>query len=198
MNDAIPNPPPPPPPVAYPSPAPYGMYPPPVYNPRAKSVATAAILSILPGLGHVYLGLYNRGFIFFAVHALCITTVAEGRSPLPFALLIPFWFFFVMVDAMRQAKLINETGRGESDLRIGSSWKLDGSLTAGVFLILVGLFFTLNRYFDIDLTFLLDNWPLLLIAIGAWQVFGYMKARQQAATDSRPVSPSIDPTETSL
>ena len=86
-----------------------------------------------------------------------------------------------LIDAVRQAKAINATGAPESNLLPNEkSMNFSGSLTFGIFLVLVGVFFLLDRYFRIDLSFLFDFWPVLLIAFGAWQIFAYWKSKQPA------------------
>jgi len=43
-----------------------------------------------------------------------------------------------------------------------------GSIIGGVVLILLGVFFLLDRWFNIDFG---DLWPLILVAIGVWLIF---------------------------
>ena len=163
---------PPAPPVAYPPPAAPSP-------PQAKNPAAAGFLSVIPGLGHVYLGLYQRAVIFFAVWVVVMTVAPHG--PGPAGLMIPFWWFFVLIDAVRQAKAINATGAPESNLLPNEKpMNFSGSLTFGIFLVLVGVFFLLDRYFRINLSFLFDFWPVLLIAFGAWQIWAYWKSKQPA------------------
>ena len=57
--------------------------------------------------------------------------------------------------------------------------KANGGLTFGIFLMLVGLFLLLEKVFTIDLDFLLDWWPGLLVAFGAWQVFAYFQEKKR-------------------
>jgi len=149
-------------------------------HPQAKNPAAAGFLSVIPGLGHVYLGLYQRAVIFFAVWVVVISVVRHAGGPA--GLMIPFWWFFVLIDAVRQAKAINATGVPESNLLPNEKpLNFSGSLTFGIFLVLVGLFFFLDRWFRIDLSFLFDFWPVLLIGFGAWQIFSYWKSKQPAA-----------------
>jgi len=99
----------------------------------------------------------------------------------PAGVMIPFWWFFVLIDAVRQAKAINATGVPESNLLPNEKpLNFSGSLTFGILLVLVGLFFLLDRWFQIDLSFLFDFWPVLLIAFGAWQIFSYWKSKRPA------------------
>ena len=60
---------------------------------------------------------------------------------------------------------------------------MNGSLTAGILLVLVGGFLLLANFVTIDLSFLVDWWPALLVLFGAWQIFSYWKGRQD---QSRP------------
>ena len=61
---------------------------------------------------------------------------------------------------------------------------MSGSLTAGVLLILIGGFLLLNRFVTIDLSFLNDWWPILLVAFGAWQVFRHYQSRPDVTKDA--------------
>ena len=170
-------PPPPPPPAVFPVSAPVAAAP----GPQLKSPGLAGVLSALPGLGHVYLGLYQRAAAFFAVWVVAITLADRSHHDAPFGLLVAFWWFFVLIDAVRQAKAINATGAAESNLVFTEKpIRASGSLALGVFLILVGLFFLLDRFVTIDLSFLVDWWPLLLVGFGGWQVLTYMKAKKEA------------------
>ena len=58
-------------------------------------------------------------------------------------------------------------------------FRADGGLTFGIFLMLVGGFLLVDRIFTIDLSFLLDWWPGLLVAFGAWQVFAYFQEKKR-------------------
>lgn len=190
MNDNASLPPPPPtayaaPPVAFVPPAPAVPVRP--APPPGKNPAAAGLLSLFSGLGHVYLGLYKRGIVFFAIFVLLIAIADRGDSG-PFGMLIPFWVIFVLIDAVRQARAINATGMPEPGF-FGEErpFKADGGLTFGIFLMLVGLFLLANKVFSIDLSFLLDWWPGLLVAFGGWQVFAYFqekKRREEVASEA--------------
>ncbi len=175
-----------PPPIAYAPPvaAPLPAVPP---HPQVKNPAAAGFLSVIPGLGHVYLGLYQRAVIFFAVWVVVMSIVPHAGGPA--GLMIPFWWFFVLIDAVRQAKAINATGAPESNLLPNEKpLNFSGSLTFGIFLVLVGIFFFLDRWYRIDLSVLFDFWPVLLILFGAWQIFTYWKSQQPAA----PKEPKVE------
>src|SRR5262249_76247 len=122
MNDTNTQPAPPPPPAysaaAMPAPPPPAPAAPPVAyaTPTAvrKRPGIAGLLSMFPGGGHVYLGLYQRGVVFFAIWAFLITMA--DHVGMPFGLMIPFWMLFVLIDAVRQANAINATGAAESNI----------------------------------------------------------------------------------
>jgi hypothetical protein len=162
---------PPPPPIAF---GPGSAAPP---APLAKNPGAAGVLGIIPGMGHLYLGLYQRAAILFGVWVLFISLAARSHGPFP-GIAIPFWMVFSIIDASRQAKAINLTGRPEANV-LGSDEpvRVSGSLTAGILLILIGGFLLLDRLVTIDLSFLNDWWPILLVAFGAWQVYRHYQAK---------------------
>jgi hypothetical protein len=151
-----------------------------------KSVGAAGTLGIFPGLGHVYLGLYQRGIVFFALWVVIITLTSHHDGDVPIGLLIPFWMVFSIIDAVHQARTINQTGAAVEGFPFReSSTRADGGLTFGIFLILLGAFFLLEKFVDIDLSALVRWWPVLLVALGGWQVFLYLKERAQRAEATR-------------
>jgi hypothetical protein len=176
----------PPPPPAAPMPAAFSPAAPPLpaYAPLPagyKKPGVAGLLSALPGVGHLYLGLYQRAAAFFSIWVLIIAFVDRAPHSGPLGIFIPFWWFFVLIDAVRQAHAINATGAPEANLVTGEKpIKVQGSLAFGVFLILFGAFFLLDRFVTIDLSFLLDWWPAAVILFGAWQVFIYYKGKKNA------------------
>ena len=182
MNPQPPSPPslsqaPPPPPIAF---GPAGALPTP---PLPKNPGAAGALGIIPGMGHLYLGLYQRAAILFGVWVLFISLAGRTHGPFP-GIAIPFWMVFSIIDASRQAKAINATGRPESNI-LGSDEpvRVSGSLTAGLLLILIGGFLLLDRLVTIDLSFLNDWWPILLVAFGAWQVFRHYQSKRPASSE---------------
>jgi hypothetical protein len=170
-----PAPAPPPPPIAF---GPAGALP---TAPLPKNPGAAGALGIIPGMGHLYLGLYQRAAILFGIWVLFISLAEHSHGPFP-GIAIPFWMVFSIIDATRQAKAINATGRPESNI-LGSDEpvRVSGSLTAGVLLILIGGFLLLDRFVTIDLSFLNDWWPVLLVAFGAWQVFRHYQGKRPAS-----------------
>jgi len=191
MEEAQPTPlpppasPPPPPPVA-----PAMMPPPPVAGlpPGAgyverKSAALAGILSMFPGLGHLYLGLYQRGLAFGAAFVLAITFASHGRGEF-FGPAIAFVWFFAIIDAVRQAHAINrgfvaDTGYAPApQLRRAASGT--ASLTWGVILVGLGTLWLIDRYVDIDWSFL-DRWgaPAAFILLGLILIVTHVRRKRR-------------------
>jgi hypothetical protein len=98
-----------------------------------------------------------------------------------FGLGIAFFWIFNVVDAYRQATLINH-GYAQ-DLGIDEPPKLgtgEGGVMVGVILLLIGGFALYDNYFGpIDLDWLIDLWPVFLMAIGAWLIFDAVRDKKR-------------------
>lgn len=84
-------------------------------DPRRKSLFLTGLFSLMPGLGHIDLGYYQRGFIHFFVFGSTISLVLSGQvdglGPLLYTFL-PFFWLFNQIDALRRATRINLTLEG--------------------------------------------------------------------------------------
>ena len=196
MDQSTPySPPPPPPPPAASFPPPPAPVPPPVvpsaaYLADRKSPLLAGLLSMFPGLGHLYLGLYQRGFAFGLAFIISISASAHGRGEF-FGPMIAFVFFFAVIDALRQAHAINRgyvvaTGFGSAaadpaPVRVSSG---TASLTWGVILVGLGSLWLIDRYFDIDWSFF-DRWgaPAAFILLGVVLIATHLRRRRRENAD---------------
>lgn len=148
-----------------------------VADPRRKSPFLACALSLMPGLGQVYVGYYQRGFLNAAIAASTLTLlVAEVLGPLiPLAsLLLLFFWLYNIIDAGRRAALYNEALAGRAHLELPADFKtpgLAGSIPAGVVLVLLGLTLLSNTAFGVSLDWLEDWWPLALIGFGGYLIY---------------------------
>jgi hypothetical protein len=161
-----------------------------VSDSRRKSPFLACVLSAMPGLGQVYVGYYQRGFINAAVAATLITLLASGRVipliPLLGMFLAFFWLYNV-IDAGRRASLYNEALAGRTDIELPQDLKtpgLGGSLIGGIAVAVFGFVLLLHTRFDMSLDWVDEWWPVALIGFGAYLVY---KARQEK---NAPVGPS--------
>ena len=175
--------PPPPPPPAAPS-----AVPPPSPIPATavvierKSPGLAGFLSVFPGLGHLYLGLYQRAFAVGGAFILMIALTSHGNGSEFFGPLIAFIWFFGIIDAVRQAKAINrgqlaEQGfAGEQQLKAAAG---SGGLTWGVILVGLGTLWLIDRYFYIDWSFM-EEWggPAAFILLGVILIVSHIRKRR--------------------
>ena len=166
VREVPPIPPPPPPVVAAPVVAPVLV---PIIE--RKSPGLAGFLSVFfPGLGHLYLGLYQRAFTLAAAFAFGIFAASRGPGEF-FGPVIAFIWFFGILDAVRQARAINLGQVAEGGFapaaQIRKAAHGTGALTWGVILVGFGSLWLIDRYVEIDWSFLSD-WgaPLAFILLG--------------------------------
>lgn len=152
---------------------------------RRKSPALAGFLSMLPGLGQVYVGYYQQGFVNVAIVGAVISILNMNLGSLePLAgFFLAFFWLFNIVDASRKAAMYNEALAGlrpmdlpEDIVRKGGT----GSLAGGIGLIVLGSLAFANTMFDIPLDWIEDWWPVLLVAVGAYLVWSSFNARKKA------------------
>ncbi|HXO18595.1 MAG TPA: DUF5668 domain-containing protein [Thermoanaerobaculia bacterium] len=146
----------------------------------AKNPILAAFLSAFPGLGNIYNGLYLRGLVFFVIIGSLLNIIVRGHGLAGFAL--AFFWLFNMMDAYRQAALINYGYAQDLGLLDRPRHPAAGQagLGAGILLVGIGLFALLDRYFSIDLDWLIDLWPVALLGLGAWLIWGSIRDRRRA------------------
>ncbi len=151
-------------------------------NSRRKSPAMATWLSCFPGLGQVYVGYYQTGFMFVLTVAGCIAILSSsvGRGIEPFlGVFLAFFWIFNMIDANRRAQHYNRMIAGLDGETIPEDFQTaggKGSIPVGVILVAVGALFILDLNFGISLDWLENWWPLALVGFGGWLI---MKARNK-------------------
>ncbi len=148
-----------------------------------KSPALAGFLSFFPGLGHLYLGLYPRAFAVGGAFVLGIMMTSHGGPGEFFGPIVAFIWFFGIIDAVRQAKAINrgelaEAGfAGQQQLKRAAAGT--GGLTWGVILVGLGSLLLIDRYFDIDWSFM-SEWggPAAFILLGLVLIVSHIRKRR--------------------
>ncbi|HEY3383594.1 MAG TPA: DUF5668 domain-containing protein [Vicinamibacterales bacterium] len=146
-------------------------------DPRRKSPVLALVLSLMPGLGQVYVGYYQQGFANALIIASLIALLASNRlhhmEPL-FALFMSFYWLFNVVDAWRRAVFYNNALAGIGPATLPDDFPLSmgrGSLGGGIALIVVGAVMLSNTLFGVSLDWLEQWWPVAFIAVGAWLLY---------------------------
>lgn len=161
-----------------------------------KSPGLAGVLSMFPGLGHLYLGLYQRAFTFAGVFCLLIFFNSHGRMAPLSGPATAFVWFFAIIDAVRQAKAINAgyvaTGGfapSESTVVPRARESMAG-LTWGVILVGLGTLWLLDRYVDMDAFWAaVEDWlaPVAFILLGVVLIATYVaKKRRHNASETWP------------
>jgi len=165
--------------------------PPPAVDPSLgrKAPAWAAFLSaMIPGLGNIYVGYYQRGFVQALVFAGVIALLASDgfHGLVPFlGIFLGFWWFFGIIDAYRRAALCNQFLLGRPlhqelprDLELPSR----GSVPWGLVLVFLGLVLFLHTRFDWSLSWMEEWWPLLLVYFGGWLIYKARRGRDHGHT----------------
>jgi len=169
----------------------------PVVVVEKKSPGLAGVLSaIFPGLGQLYLGLYQRAFKVAGAFVLCIWLVSGhfmgGHMAPLFGLGIAFIWFFGIIDAVRQAKAINSGyvhtgGLAPSERTIVPRARESmAGLTWGVILVGIGALWLLDKYADLDRFWAaVEDWlaPASFILLGIILITSYVirKRRHNAS-----------------
>ena len=155
-------------------------------DPRRKSPALACMLSVMPGLGQVYVGYYQRGFIHAIVVAILITVLASNTlrelTPLA-AIFLAFFALYNIIDAGRRAMLYNQVLAGGSDIELPEDFKsptIGGSIFGGLALLTVGFLILLNTRFGFSLDWLEEWWPAGIMLFGAYLLVKALKERSEA------------------
>ncbi len=160
-----------------------------------RSPVLAAMLSVVPGLGNVYNGLYLRGGTLFLT-TVGIFFLATQENDDGLALLIPallFSWLFNLFDAYRQATLINHGVSEDPALaqrRVVPS-QAPGGLVLGLAVFLVGFYGLLSQFFDLDLSILVDYWYFGFMAFGGWLVFRALGDRKMGSEPELSVSSDL-------
>jgi hypothetical protein len=168
-------------------PAPPAAAPPMSSQPHAvprRSAGLALVLSFFPGLGHLYLGLYQRGIAVFLSFAAAIWLSTHSGE---LGILIAFVWFFGVIDAYRQAQFMNAGMLPQGGLASPESTprRAGGSLGFGVFLTALGLLLLYNQFYPIDFSFLIDWWPLILVAFGVYFIVKYAAEQKRRKDEER-------------
>ena len=157
------------------------------YDPRAKSPLLAGFLSLMPGLGQIYVGYYQRGFVHIlvvaSVIAMIVNNVAEGLIPM-FGLFLAFFWLYNIIDAARRANMYNMALQGADPMALPDDFEMPttrGSVAGGVTLIVFGFIFLLHTRFGVPLEWLKDWWPMAPLLFGVWLVYkGMMNGPKRA------------------
>jgi hypothetical protein len=141
-----------------------------------KVPLAAGFLSLMPGLGQIYVGYYAQGFINIAIVAGIITMLAGGMvgglEPF-FGLSLAFFWVFNVIDAIRRAQAYNRMLDGLRADELPEQVALPGSGSPrawGIVLVVFGGLLFLNTKFDVSLDWLEEWWPLIPVVFGIYLI----------------------------
>ena len=142
-------------------------------DPRVKSPALAAVLSLMPGLGQVYVGYYQQGFIYILIVSTIIALLNHGVHSLEplLAIFLGFFWLYNLVDAARKATSYNQmlSGIGTGQMPDGDVLPgARGSLVGGAVMIVVGGIALAHTRWGMRLDWIETWWPLALVLVGAY------------------------------
>jgi len=154
-----------------------------------RSPAAAFWLSLLPGLGHLYLGQMAMG-VALAFVAAGIINIADRSDG--FGIVIPIFWGFVMLDAHRAAQELNRSAERGDPQSLGRNL---GSPWWGVLLIVMGVLFLLSNLEIEVFEYVARFWPLALIGLGVKLI---KQSRTKATSVGAPPMPPppMETTET--
>ncbi len=151
---------------------------------RYKSPALATLLSLMPGLGQIYIGYYQQGFINILVVASLIALLARGVGALEplLGLFLAFFWLYNLVDAARRATFYNQAlaGLGPTELPgVPKAPDRRGALLGGILMIIVGGLAFAHMQFGMPLEWLERWWPLALVIMGGYLIFQSVMAQRK-------------------
>ncbi|MDP7479497.1 MAG: DUF5668 domain-containing protein [Vicinamibacterales bacterium] len=152
---------------------------------QPKSPLVACLLSLMPGVGQLYVGYYKLGFIHNLVFSstIALLNMFGDRNPLFPIMMIFLFFFFIynVVDAGRRAVYYNLALDGVEGVELPSLNvsvpSFGGSIGGGVALIAVGFILLLNTRFGVSLDWIEEWWPAAPILVGAYLLIKAIQER---------------------
>jgi len=148
-------------------------------DPRLRSATLATLLSLMPGLGQVYLGYIQQGFVnALVVASLIALLVADSGTFTPLlALFMAFFWLYNIVDANRRAILLNQRvlGLAPGELPEDISPALQGSVFGGLTLIVGGALALAHIRFGLSMAWVERWWPLAIVGLGIHLIWKAVK-----------------------
>ena len=166
-------------------------------DPRRKSTFIAGVLSLMPGLGQVYVGYYKRGFtnVLIAGSVFTFLLASEGATPLnPLGIMFLMFFeLYNIIDASRCATMYNLALDGveqmllPDDMSEGVFSGIRGSFLGGTVLIVFGIIALTNTAMGFSLEWLEEWWPVAPLMLGVYLVYKAYEDSQKIEDAAGPV-----------
>jgi len=153
-------------------------------DPRLKSPVIATLLSLMPGLGQVYLGYYGLGFLNIVVVASIIAILEAGAGSLEplLGFFLAFFILYNLVDAGRRAVLLNQAITRMESIPLPQGFgamSIQARVLSGLGLIAAGLLAIAHLRFGLPMAWLQTWWPAGLVIAGIYLVWKAVAERKE-------------------
>jgi hypothetical protein len=151
------------------------------------SPGLAFFLGWIPGVGAIYNGQYAKGLVHAVVFGIMCSILDSNPRGLEvvFAMMLTAWMFYMAFEAYHTAKLRRA---GEPVDEYSSLIDLRSRHhvpVAGVVLILLGVVMLLHTLNVLNLEYVVQYWPVLLIAAGVYLLYVRFAAPKEASHERR-------------
>ena len=138
------------------------------------SPGLAFLLGLIPGVGAIYNGQYGKGLIHAVLTGLVISILeaSHGDGGAVFGFLLVAWWLYMPLEAYHTAKK-RQAGEivDEFSSLINLRPATQGSPTAAVALIGLGVLLLLNTLDILRFRYLIRYWPVILIVMGVYMLY---------------------------
>jgi hypothetical protein len=152
------------------------------------SPGLALFLGMIPGVGAIYNGQYAKGLVHAVVFGI-LCSIADAHtghgSDFVFGMMAFAWWAYMVFEAYHTAR---KRRYGEPVDEYSSILNLRGGHQvpfAGVALIVLGILMLLQTLNLLDFYYVARYWPVLLIAAGAYLLYGRFAAHSAAPEEAR-------------
>lgn len=146
------------------------------------SPGLACMLGFIPGVGAIYNGQYAKGLVHAIIFGLLVSIessgAAGGLEPL-FGVLIAAWVFYMALEAYHTAR---KRRAGVPVDEFSSLFNIKGEpgrFPAGaITLIVLGAILLLNTMGFLEFRYIVRYWPVLLILVGVYMLYGRVTSHE--------------------
>jgi hypothetical protein len=148
------------------------------------SPGLAFFLGWIPGVGAIYNGQYAKGLVHAIVWGILVSIIdsraSHGLEPI-FGMLVAVWMFYMAFEAYHTARKRRMGEPVDEYSSLISTGHKSNVPVAAIALIALGVLLLLHTLDLLDFEYVVRYWPVLLIAAGAWLLYGRLTAGHDAA-----------------
>jgi len=153
------------------------------------SPGLAFLLGLIPGVGAIYIAQYAKGLVHAVIFGLLVSILSSGEAggmePL-FGILLSAWIFYMALEAYHTAKKRRSGIAVDEFSSLVNLRSQPGAFPAGgVILIALGVLLLLNTMDLIQFRHLLRYWPVLLILLGFYMLYGRVSSSHDGNDERR-------------